>query len=352
LRHRVDDFLNNGFGIIDAFDGYLLLARNQPDLPTTLPDAFFDFVRVSNKEDFTPQFPASVTFDDKIRLLGYDFSLGAHYRALPVITLYWQALEPLEQDYVLWPFFIDRHGRLIEDTSERPLVATIWYPTSDWSTDEIIRTSTLPYALGDEFLVGIGVTTRNWDDPALRLPITHVDDKLYTFENNTWARLGAFRRTGKRSYEAITPTLSPSSPLTQPQPSSPIQFWNLISLQGAELPSTPLKPGDALLFTLHWQSTGAVPIDLMTFAHLLDDTGTMVAQLDWTPQDSLGYLPTTAWRPQRLVSDSQMVPLPDNLASGEYHLVVGWYYPVTGDRLPVTSGGSGDVVKVGVVTIR
>ncbi|HXV42750.1 MAG TPA: DUF2079 domain-containing protein, partial [Anaerolineae bacterium] len=46
LRQRVDEFLAGDFGIVDAYDGYILLAKNQPDLPKTLPATFFDFARV------------------------------------------------------------------------------------------------------------------------------------------------------------------------------------------------------------------------------------------------------------------------------------------------------------------
>ena len=347
LRHRVEEFLKDGFGIIDAYDGYLLLAKNQPDLPSKLPDTFFEFARVNDPHSFSPQHSTPVTFDNKIKLLGYDISLGAHYRALPVLTLYWQALEPLADNYVLWPFFMDRNGHLLEDTTERPLVTTVWYPTSRWSTNEIIRTSTLPYELGDEFVVGLGITTRNWSDASQRLPISHADESLYTYEHNTWVRLGTLRRNGGKSYEAITyPSLS------QPQKSISAQFWHSINLTGVDLPTASLKPGEELPLTLYWLTTAPLPIDLTTFVHLLDQEGNIVSQLDWTPQDSLGYLPTMVWQPQRLVIDNQKMTLPDDLAPGEYRLVVGWYYPLTGDRLPVTLGGTGNVVDLGTVSIR
>jgi hypothetical protein len=358
LRQRVDQFLDNGFGVVDAFDGYILLAKNRPGLPTTLPDAFFDFARVPDPASFQPQFPAAVTFDDKLKLLGYDLSYGAHEDRLPVITLYWQALEPLEENYSLWPFSIDRNGKLIEDPSERPLVATLWYPTSRWSPGEIILTRTLPWDLGDEFTLAIGVAgtseeakqAKGWADSAQRLPITGADSTLYLFENKTWARLGSFRHSGRRTYEAITPSL------TQPAQPRQVQFWNIINLQGVDLPTSTLNPGDSLPFTLYWQSAAPITVDLKTFAHLLDPNGQVVAQLDWTPQDALGYLPTTAWQPGRPVVDRQTLSLPAQLMPGQYRLVVGWYYPVTGDRLPLTAsdtaGESGDMAQVGVVAIR
>lgn len=356
LRHRVDQFLAGEFGIVDAFDGYLLLAKNRPDLPKELPDAFFDFVRApaSNPNTFAPQFPASVTFDDKLQLLGYDLRLGGHEQFWPVITLYWRALEPLEQDYTLRPFFINRNGQLISNPAERPLVALLWYPTSRWQPDEIIMTSTLPQNLapqpGDEFTLAVGVAQKDWADAAQRLLITHKNNALPTFENNTWVRLGSFVRTGRKEYQPIiTPTAAPQHP-------GQVQFWNIINLMGYDLPQTTLKPGDALPFTLYWQSAAPITVDLTTFAHLRDSAGNTVAQLDWTPQDALGYLPTLAWPPGQTIADSQAIPLPADVPAGQYRLVIGWYYAPTGERLPVTapqlSSQHDNVAEIGLITIE
>jgi hypothetical protein len=273
-------------------------------------------------------------------------SLGAHEAFLPVVTLYWQALEPLEQDYMLWPFFINRNGHLIEDTSQRPLVTTLWYPPARWSPTEVIITRTLPWDLGDEFTLAVGVTEQTWADPGQRLSISEVEPDLYTFEDNTWVRLGTFRQSGPKTYQHLSPT-----PLPTPQPPQ-AQFWHLIELQRADLPTPSLPAGQPLPFTLQWQTEAPLTLDLTTFAHLLNEEGQAVAQLDWTPQDSLGYLPTTAWQPHRPIIDHQILPLPTDLAPGKYRLVVGWYYPVTGDRLPLTLGEGTDTTQVGVLTIH
>jgi hypothetical protein len=346
LRHRVDEFLAGGFGIVDAYDGYLLLAKNRPDLPTTLPAEFYDFARVSNPQNFSPRYPTNVVFANKLRLVGYDLSLGAHEAFLPVVTLYWQALEPLEQDYMLWPFFINRNGHLIEDTSQRPLVTTLWYPPARWSPTEVIITRTLPWDLGDEFTLAVGVTKQTWADPGQRLSLSEVEPDLYTFEDNTWVRLGTFRQSGPKTYQHLSPT-----PLPAPQPPQ-AQFWHLIELQQADLLATSITAGQPVPFTLQWQTEAPLTLDLTTFAHLLNEEGQAVAQLDWTPQDSLGYLPTTAWQPQHPIIDHQILPLPTDLAPGKYRLVVGWYYPVTGDRLPLTLGEGTDTTQVGVLTIH
>ncbi len=348
LRQRVDDFLGEGWGVVDGLDGYLLLAR-RPELPTTLPDHFYDFARVEQPKSFRPAFPTPVTFGDRLQLLGYDLSLGAHEEKLPVITLYWRAQQPLERDYRLWPLVLDRTGHIIEDTSDRPLVTTLWYPTSRWTPDEIILTRTLPRDMGEQFTIAVGVTEEDWSDPGQRLPVTAAAAELAPFENGTWVRLGAHRRTGPAAYEAI--------PVPAAQPTVPRQarFWDLIELQGVDLPAAPLRPGSRLPFTLYWQSAVPLTIDLTTFVHLLAPDGHLAAQLDWTPQDPLGYRPTTSWLPGRPVVDHQGLSLPTDLPPGSYRLVVGWYYPVTGDRLPLTAadtGAAGDVLDLGVVTIR
>ena len=345
LRHRIDQFLAGEFGVVDAYNGYLLLAKDQPDLPKSLPAEFFDFARVANPNTFSPQFPLEVIFADKIRLVGYDLELGAHEAALPVVTLYWQALQPLAHNYRLYPFFIDRNGHVIEDTNERPMVATLWYPPTAWSPEEIVITKTLPWDLGDEFTLAVGVTEDNWADPAQRLAVTHADPKLYTFENDTWLRLATFQRSGRKSYKRL-PAPQPSA---QPMQA---QFWNIIDLQGVALPSEPLQAGQALPFTLQWQAQTPLTVNLTTFAHLLDAQSNVVAQLDWGPQDALGYLPTTAWDPNRPVVDHQTISLPADLKAGQYRLVVGWYYAVTGERLPLTAGGNGDTIQTGLVTVR
>lgn len=343
LRDQIYDFLRGEFGIVDAVDGYLLLAKDQPHLPTELPNSFYHFVRAPT--DMQPQYPVKVMFADKLELLGYDIELGAHEEFLPVITMYWRAQQPLEHDYNLWPFVIDRTGNLIETPTERPLVATLWYPTSRWSTDEIIVTRTLPYDLGDQFTIAVGVAQGDWNDNQQRLAIADTIPTLPQFEGQRWVRLNTFQKIGRKSYQPI----KSEEPL--PQQRMQVQFWDLITLDGVTLPQTALKPASKLPFTLYWHTIAPLTIDLTTFVHLVDKNNNVVAQLDWTSQDSLGYLPTTAWIPNQPVIDQQTISL-INIPPGTYQLLIGWYYPLTGDRLPVTQGGQGDIISLGTIEVE
>ena len=135
-----------------------------------------------------------------------------------------------------------------------------------------------------------------------------------------------------------------------------IRFWDIITLTGVDLRTTTGPPGGNIPFTLHWESSAPITVDLTTFVHLLDDEGNVVAQLDWGPQDQLGNVPTSAWQPGRPVIDTQTLALPDDLPPGNYSLGVGWYYAPSGERLPVTTTGDvstvDNVVLLGAITVE
>jgi hypothetical protein len=97
-------------------------------------------------------------------------------------------------------------------------------------------------------------------------------------------------------------------------------------------------------------------VDLTSFVHLLNSQGQMAAQLDWTPQDAWGPLPTTAWNPDQPVVDRQTLALPPDLPPGDYTLALGWYYPPSGERLPVTASDQpllpGELLPLGAVVVQ
>jgi hypothetical protein len=112
---------------------------------------------------------------------------------------------------------------------------------------------------------------------------------------------------------------------------------NGVRLDGYQLPSGPLKPGDTLPITLLWRaeaSPGAVPWKV--FTHLLDAQQHVVAQRDSEPVE--GLQPTTTWQPGQLIEDHYGIAVPSDLAAGSYRLEVGMYQ---GDHR-ATFAGRGD----------
>jgi hypothetical protein len=91
----------------------------------------------------------------------------------------------------------------------------------------------------------------------------------------------------------------------------------------------PDRVGNELAITLAWQAEAAMDRPYTAFVHLLDEDGTLLAQLDRPPA---GY-PTTDWRVGEVVVDRYVVTLPAGRGSGVYHLMTGWYYLPTLERL-------------------
>ena len=108
------------------------------------------------------------------------------------------------------------------------------------------------------------------------------------------------------------------------QPSN--QLTNQATLQFSNSPNS-------ITLKLYWQSEAPLPTDYTTFVHLRNAAGETVAQKDQPPLE--GAYPTSLWDPGEIIADEVTIPLPEELPSGEYSLVVGLYDLTTGLRLPV-----------------
>ncbi len=94
---------------------------------------------------------------------------------------------------------------------------------------------------------------------------------------------------------------------------------------------------------LQWWLAESVEKDYTVFVHLRDvESGENVAQGDGPP--AAGWYPTSLWEVGEVVVDEHEVTVTADVPSGEYELVVGWYDPVTGERL-------GSEVSLGTVEV-
>lgn len=327
FHQAVVGLLKRDFCVQDAADGYLLLVRatGQGDCRRDLPDAFYDFLRARDPE---PQHPLAVTFGGRLRFLGFDLVDQPKWR-LTSLRMYWQALEPLGRDLRLYPFFLNRQGDVVEDTSQRPLAALLWYPTSRWQPGEVVVVETVPWNLGDWFAVAVGVLEgETWAEGWSRLPV-EVEQAGYPwrlYDGGTWVRLHRFARIGGR--------LRLVPPDTKGTPDYPLQgeFGGLVRLLGYDLQVVREDEGRALLLTLYWQALAAPDRDYTAFVHLLDGEGERISQSDAQP-DWDGPVPTSTWRPGEVVKDVRRLPLPDALDKPPYRVWTGWYWWETGERL-------------------
>jgi hypothetical protein len=135
--------------------------------------------------------------------------------------------------------------------------------------------------------------------------------------------------------------------IAESQPEQPVDvvFGNVIRLVGYDAQEKGVAAGGTLAFTLYWQREEAVERPYTVFTHLIDETGTLVAQQDnWPVQ---GQWPPTCWQRGEMVVDEYQMALPDGLRPGRYTLLVGLYDGRDGTRL-LTAGGQDHVRLVEV----
>ena len=112
-----------------------------------------------------------------------------------------------------------------------------------------------------------------------------------------------------------------------------------IELIGYALDPASIQPGESIHLRLYWRALRQPDADYTVFAHVRDAAGNIAAQLDSPPQ--LGAYPTSFWDAGEIVTDDRSIQIAVNARAGDYTVNVGLYRLDNGERLPVTSGGSG-----------
>jgi uncharacterized membrane protein len=334
LKTGVETLLAGDYGVEQATDGWLLLRRGAPT--KTLPDTFYDFARTTAPQ---PQYPMHLQFllDNQpiLECLGFDFTSNLQ-PPTSNLQFYWRALQPLPPGLRLYPFYFDdATGQILEDTTLRPMIATVWYPPERWQPGEIVQTSTLPWDVGSTFSIGLGVVQGDgWDEASARLPIRVESSAqiVRLFDGDTWARL--------LHVEDGNPIPEPRT-FAPPTPQHPLDaaFADQIRLLGYDLKVEPRDTQHASRITLYWQAQTRSTTSYTVFAQLLGPAGNVRAQVDAIPRG--GSYPTTWWLPGEVVADPLTLELPSDAPRNvSYRLIVGWYDPATGTRLPVVGTGA------------
>lgn len=309
-----------GFGILAAKDGYIILQRGLADAQE-LPDEFYDFARVREPQI---DYPMVIDFGGFLRFLGFNLN---QKEGLTSLALYWQPLLPLEQDYRIYPFFYDEMGWIIEDTTLRPMTVALWYPTSKWKVGEIVKMETLPWDVGDDFNVGLGVMEgEDWRIVEDRLPLEVRTSTLVVspFEEGT-----ALKLLEVRDGQPVTPRRS-FEPPSIPNPFQ-ADLAHKVRLLGYGLTPSTLYSGETLHLTLYWQALAKMEKDYTVFTHLTDKEGRIWGQRDNFPAE--GTRPTSGWLVGEIVVDEYDIPVRGDAPPGEYTIEIGMYDLISGERL-------------------
>lgn len=122
--------------------------------------------------------------------------------------------------------------------------------------------------------------------------------------------------------------------------STPAQFGDALRLRGITVERAP----GLLTITPSWDVRGRPTGAYVLFLHLLDRQGRRVGQIDVAP-GGVDLPPTSAWQPGQQIAVP--LPVPADLAAGDYQLIMGLYDPVTGARLPLVAGTPADPSHAG-----
>jgi len=266
----------------------------------------------------------AINFDDQLFLLGYrlDQQTSETGEALH-IRLYWLATRKLEEDLTVSIRVYGRRDEVIGTLDSYPGMGK--YPTSRWIPGEVIF---------DDCVIPIAQDATTPAAASIRLGVYHRED--LTHLEAVDAR-GVSIGTGPEI--ARVRITAPEGTQPTPQHALHTEFADQIVLEGYDL-ANDIDRGERILrVTLYWRSAGPITEDWTVFAHLLDENGQLVAQVDEQPLG--GEYPTTYWELGEQVRDSHILLIPDNLPAGEYTLHLGFYLLASGDRLPVVNDQPG-----------
>lgn len=261
---------------------------------------------------------AEIPFEMGLNLVGY--SLGTRLietgEFLPV-NLFWQSKADALPSLTMFVQLQNQAGEAVALT-ERPPV----YPTEAWLAGTLLR---------DLHRVRIPATLAP-GRYTLAAGVLQADKSRLLTSDGDQIILGDIQ-VESRPHHFTLPT---------PQYALEVNFSEKATLLGYDLNQTTPTVVESLTLTLYWRSEGIFERKWAVFTHLVDENGQIWAQQDQFP--GAGAFPTTSWIPGEIISDTRHITLSPETPPGRYTLVVGFYNPLTFERLPLQGGG--DAVEV------
>jgi len=264
--------------------------------------------------------PLAADFGGQARLLGYQVENPEVRPGQQLyLTLYWQALSPMDHDYSVFVHLSDEYGIVQAQRDSYPASGAL--ATSDWPLQAIIP---------DRHAVEIPETA---PAPA-RL---RVDVGLYDFATGQRLLVGQADHW-TLGYVALLPRPGVGG---LPNPIF-VNFDNQIALVGFDFDRRVLRGGETLEVTLWWEALAVPRMDYVAFVHLVLPPEAVWAQQDQMPQ--AGRAPTSTWQPGQRIEDHYRLTLPAKAPAGVYFVEIGLYDPATLDRLKVNFSDKGVVL--------
>ncbi len=294
------------------------LLRNGEPVRTRFGVQVATKLRLENDADFVlpirPEHSLDADFGHMVRLIGYSFDRTILTpRDTLRITLYWQALQDLNSDYLVSCNMLDPFGESLVQVVSEPAAGTA--STSLWRSgmviSDILEMQVPKGAHDGAYRVEVSLLDRKKADPLL--PLSGSQDRL-----------------------VLDPVMVMRTPVSLSAIANPVTVTfgepATIALLGYELDERALQTG-RLPITLYWRGAQSIGADFSVFIHVVDAGGKMIAQQDGPTQQ--GNAPTSWWEPGVLMQDVHTLTWPTELAPGNYRIELGVYDSTTGRRLPI-----------------
>jgi len=265
--------------------------------------------------------PTTFDFDETMRLLGYDLEAETTKPGgQVVITLFWEAIAPTEQDHTVFVHLLDEHELVIAQRDTFPglgLLSTTWLnPGYRWADRYVIPVPSTAYAPNQaELEVGL-------------------------FNTKTGARLPALDASGEPQGDNVRFGRVNIQTRSEDVPNPiAINFGERMLLTGYDLTGREVQPGETTTLTLHWEALQAMEDNYTVSAQLIDASQRKAAQHDSWPLD--GAALTAAWQPGERVTDTIPLAVFPDAGAGPYDLRIAVYVHQEGEitHLPVTPPG-------------
>jgi len=251
----------------------------------------------------------------KFRLLGYSLATDALKEGALDVALYWQSLEPVEEDYIIVVKLVNDVYHVWGESQGELWGDEFW--ASRWAEDLVI---------GDSHHIELLPAT----PPGLyRLEVNVVDP-------HSWQILEPDGEAKMLSEPLEIPRRSLSVEALDVEHSLGADLGGKVRLLGYNIESG-FRPGDNIHLTLFWQCLEEMEQSYTVFTHLVDAGDNIGAQKDNPPVD--GFYPTTKWEVGEVVRDQYDLVIPSDAPSGEYRLKVGMYLAETEERLSALEDG-------------
>jgi len=243
--------------------------------------------------------PARFDFGDQLRLLGYTQTDDQH------VVLFWEALQPMDEDYRVSIVLRDTAGQVWGQWDGRP--AAYLYPTDRWRVGQIV--------FGRYELVPIPGTPPG--DYGLEIGVyTEEDLEGLDLLDNAGAPQG--KRAMLGAVRLSVPAVEEGE-IDLPNPGR-IEMGDGLALVGWELDRFEAQPGDRMLMTLVWSVESAPEGDYRVRILATDETGQTLDAGIFPPTNL--WHPTTIWLPGQAWRGQTTFRLPIQTQPGEARLAV------------------------------